>query len=54
MIYKYRCCKNMEIVAKKRDCEDIWLWMNSSVKYCFWLPAASGDDGEMKERNGSS
>uniref|UniRef100_A0A8B8BZW4 Uncharacterized protein LOC111114388 n=1 Tax=Crassostrea virginica TaxID=6565 RepID=A0A8B8BZW4_CRAVI len=46
--------KKLDLAAKKRDCEDIRLWVKSSVNHCYWVAASSGDDENMKEEKWSS
>ncbi|XP_078330548.1 uncharacterized protein LOC144624567, partial [Crassostrea virginica] len=46
--------KKLDLAAKKRDYEDIRLWVKSLVNQCYWVAASSGDDDNMKEEKWSS
>lgn len=46
--------KKLDLAVKKRNCEDIRLWVNSSVNHCYWGPASRGYDENVIEEKYSS
>ena len=46
--------KKKETSAKKKECQDIRLWIKSSVNHCYCVATSSGDIKEIKEQKWKS
>lgn len=46
--------EKLETASKKRDCDNIWPLIKSSVNHCYWVAASCGEDSELKAQKWSS